>query len=349
VLLPAAKTVDAVIVAQAAAGGATGRYAIYDHRMGLSNGGAADGGMLAFLDVAAAGSPPAFTSTPVTTGTEGVAYSYTLAATDPDGGTLTYSLDAKPAGMTVNASTGEIAWTPSATQTGNQGVSARVTDPTGLFATQSFTVAVADVNSPPVAQADAYTTVQGGTLNVASPGVLGNDTDPDPGDSITAVNFSAPSNGTVTGNANGSFTYTPVTTFTGTATFTYQAQDTAGATSNAATVTITVAANRPPLAVDNTYSAPIRRSGQVYTPQVFTVLSNDSDPDTALDPANTIAPATVAIAAAPNKGGTVTVNADGTISYTPKLNFKGTEVFKYTVRDTRGALSNAASVRVNVQ
>ncbi len=72
-----------------------------------------------------------------------------------------------------------------------------------------------------------------------------------------------------------------------------------------------------------------------YTPKIISVLANDSDPDGSLNPAS------VSIVAAPNKGGTVAVNADGTVSYTPKLKFRGKETFKYTVRDQAGALSNA--------
>ena len=58
VMLPAAKTIDAIIVPQAVAGGTAARYPVYDRRMGLSNDGAADGGMLAFLDVAPAATHP---------------------------------------------------------------------------------------------------------------------------------------------------------------------------------------------------------------------------------------------------------------------------------------------------
>ena len=79
------------------------------------------------------------------------------------------------------------------------------------------------------------------------------------------------------------------------------------------------------------------------------VLANDSDPDTAADPTNIINPATVTITSAPKNGGTVVVNPGGTLSYTPRLNFRGTEVFRYRVRDNLNAQSNAATVRVNVQ
>jgi FtsP/CotA-like multicopper oxidase with cupredoxin domain len=354
VLLPAAKTIDAIIVPQVAAGGSSARYAVYDRRMGLSNNGAANGGMLAFIDVNGSGSAPMITSVPVTTATQGVSYSYDVNATDPDvGDVLTYSLDIKPSGMTINTTSGLIAWTPGSAQSGPQAVKARVTDQTGLFATQPFTINVANVNDPPVAQNDAYSMVQGGTLNVAAPGVLGNDSDPDPGSTLTAVNFSAaPAGTTLTPNANGGFTFaSPTAAGTGVKTFTYHARDNSGAannTSNTATVSITVSANRAPTALDDTFSAPVRRNSPAYVAQVLTVLANDSDPDTAIDPTNVVNPATVTISTAPNKGGSVTVNANGTISYTPKLNFKGTEVFGYRVRDNRNAQSNAATVRVNL-
>ena len=48
---------------------------------------------------------------------------------------------------------------------------------------------------------------------MAAPGVLGNDTDPD-GDPLTAVLVTGPSHGSLTLNADGSFTYTPAADFT---------------------------------------------------------------------------------------------------------------------------------------
>jgi len=114
-------------------------------------------------------------------------------------------------------------------------------------------------------------------------------------------------------------------------------------------VSITVNANTAPVAVNDTFSAPVRRNSPPYVTRVLNVLGNDSDPDTAIDPTNAIVPSTVTIAAGPDKGGSVSVNANGTISYTPRLNFKGTEVFSYRVSDNRNALSNTATVRVNVK
>ncbi|MDO9219858.1 MAG: S8 family serine peptidase [Thiobacillus sp.] len=296
---------------------------------------------------------PSITSTPPTSATEGSLYSYAVTASDADGDVLSYSLDVAPAGMSIDASSGLIAWTPGSTQVGSQVATARVTDPGGLFATQSFTIAVAGLNAAPVAQNNAYTMIRRGTLNIAAPGILANDSDPDAGDTLSAVNFGTltPLGGTLVRNADGSFSFTPPLTYTGTKSFSYQAQDNSGATSNVATVSITVIANRAPVAVDDTVAAPVRRSTPPYVPVVISVLANDSDPDTAIDPANVINPASVTISSAPNKGGTVVVNANGTIAYTPKLNFTGTETFRYRVKDTYStpATSNAAYVRITVK
>jgi hypothetical protein len=83
-----------------------------------------------------------------------------------------------------------------------------------------------------------------GSEETASPsGVLINDTDVD-GDPLTATPIAGGSttqSGTITLNADGSFTYTPPASFTGTDTFTYTVNDGNGGT-DTATVTITVSA-----------------------------------------------------------------------------------------------------------
>ncbi len=106
-------------------------------------------------------------------------------------------------------------------------------------------------NQPPTAVADSYATQQNTPLTVAAPGVLSNDSDPDAGDSLSAVKITDPQSGSVTLNANGSFTYTPAAGFTGTASFTYKASD-GTAQSNAATVSITVQATSTPGLTDTT-------------------------------------------------------------------------------------------------
>jgi len=104
----------------------------------------------------------------------------------------------------------------------------------------------ATANSAPTAVNDPYETGEAQPLTVSAPGVLGNDTDPDTGDTLTAIKVSDPANGTLNGtfNSNGSFTYTPNSGFTGTDTFTYKAND-GKADSNVATVAIDVTPGSP--------------------------------------------------------------------------------------------------------
>ena len=124
------------------------------------------------------------------------------------------------------------------------------TPPTGWSGTTSFTykardpdgaesnvatVTITVQNRAPTAQNDSYTTYKNTTLNVPAPGVLSNDSDPD-GDPLTAVLVSPPSQGSLTLNSNGSFTYTPPAGWSGTTSFTYKARDTSNAESNVATL-----------------------------------------------------------------------------------------------------------------
>ena len=67
------------------------------------------------------------------------------------------------------------------------------------------------------------------------------------------------------------------------------------------------------------------------TPVTVNVLSNDRDVD-----GN---PLTVTTATAPN--GTVVINANGTLTYTPNANYNGTDTISYTVSDGQGGTSTA--------
>ncbi|WP_345528097.1 LamG-like jellyroll fold domain-containing protein [Nocardioides endophyticus] len=102
-------------------------------------------------------------------------------------------------------------------------------------------------SSVPVALGNRYNAEQDTALEVAAPGVLGNDTDADTdAEDLTAVGATQPDNGDVALDADGSFTYTPDAGFTGVDTFTYRASD--GENESApATVTVVVA---PPPAAD---------------------------------------------------------------------------------------------------
>ena len=196
------------------------------------------------ITVANVNDPPKFTSTPVEDATQDVLYTYTVTADDPDlihGDELTITAPTKPDWLTFTQTgemTATLTGTPTNDDVGDHAVLLQVTDSGGLTDTQSFTITVADVNDPPVANDDSYSTLVNTPLNVPAPGVLGNDSDPD-GDPLTAVLDEDVAAGALALESDGSFIYTPTVDFTGLVTFTYHANDGA-LDSNVAVVTITV-------------------------------------------------------------------------------------------------------------
>lgn len=195
--------------------------------------------------------------------------------------------------------------------------------------------ALASLPAPPSASPDSYASGAGATLTVAAPGVLANDASPS-GSPLSASLVTSPSAGTLALSANGSFTWVAPAA-AGTYSFLYLATD--GAQWSApATVTLTVAANPAPVARNDPYSVP-RNSKAI----ALAVLSNDSATNA------TLVPSSVRVVAKPDKGGTATANANGTVSYKPAKNYRGTEVFTYDVKDSLGATSNTATVTVTVK
>ena len=94
------------------------------------------------IDAVAANRAPTIVSSPPATGLVGETYLYSVGATDPDGDTLTFSLDLAPAGMTIDVTSGLIEWIPAVGQVGANPVTLRVQDAGGLAATQSYTITV---------------------------------------------------------------------------------------------------------------------------------------------------------------------------------------------------------------
>jgi VCBS repeat-containing protein len=120
-------------------------------------------------------------------------------------------------------------------QDGTDGLGGGTVDQTGtLFKLFGLT----PIDTAPVTQDDAYKTNEDTVLNIAAPGVLANDSDPD-GDPLTATLLTGPAHGTLTVNPDGSFTYTPDKDYNGPDSFTYQADDGKGGVTPA-TVNITV-------------------------------------------------------------------------------------------------------------
>ncbi|TWT97586.1 Peptidyl-prolyl cis-trans isomerase A precursor [Botrimarina colliarenosi] len=256
---------------------------------------------------------------------------------DVDGDTLTATVVTGPTHgtLTFNAD-GSFVYTPAANYFGPDSFTYSVTDGVTVSDPVTVSLTVNSVNDNPTVTDDTYTVSEDGTLTVAvGEGVLANDSDID--STVLGVTVvTGPAKGTLTLNADGSFTYTPNADFFGTDTFTYRTSDGAGGM-NDGQVTINVTGTPDsPVAVDDSFDAP--NDG---TPTTLNVLANDTDPDgTSSHKITSVTTGSL--------GGTIVISADGrSLKYTAPLEGVGNDVFTYTMEDGDG-LTSTASVVVNV-
>ena len=225
--------------------------------------------------------------------------------------------------------------------------------------TDTATITINVFDNPPVADDDINSTE---TNQPVTGNVLTNDSDPNPNDDLsvvdpatgvgatTPVTITTPGGGTVVMNPDGSYEYTPATDFAGEDTFTYTVTDENG---NVDTAEVSIEVrdtnepidptdpttfnNTPPEATDDEFSS------FVDVPLSSSVMTNDSDPDgdviAIADPtgAEATAPQTITT----TEGGTVTLNTDGTFTYTPPAGFIGEDTLDYSIVDPSGATDTA--------
>ncbi|PQO34778.1 tandem-95 repeat protein [Bremerella cremea] len=222
----------------------------------------------------------------------------------------------------------EIVYTPNSNFNGVDTFTYAVDDGKGGVSSASVSVTVNSVNDSPIAIDDAQTTDEDTAVVID---VLANDSDVD-GDPLAVSGMSSPAHGVVVLNGNGTITYTPDANYHGADSFTYDVSDGNGGV-DTATVTITVnSVNDKPVANADTGTT------DEDVPAVFDLLSNDSDIDGD--------PLTISSVTNPNHG-TVVVNNDGTITYTPNANFFGTDSFLYTINDGQGG-TDTGTVAITV-
>ncbi|MDT8421813.1 MAG: Ig-like domain-containing protein, partial [Desulfuromonadales bacterium] len=140
---------------------------------------------------------------------------------------------------------------------------------------------------------------------------------------VTSVTQGA--NGAVTINADNMVTYTPDADFNGSDSYSYTV------TSGGVTETTTVSVTVNPVADITDDSASTDEDTSVTT----AVLSNDSFEGTA-----------TVTAVTQGANGSVTINADSTVTYTPDADFNGTDSYSYTV--TSGGVTETATVSVTI-
>ena len=142
--------------------------------------------------------------------------------------------------------------------------------------------------------------------------------------------------GTIKLNPDGTFTYQPELNFNGTDTFTYYAND--GVENSEETlVTITVVpVNDAPVALNDAIST------NEDVPVNIPVLSNDTDVD------DLLVVSMITVVTQPTHGSLVINTTTGVVTYSPNLNFNGSDSFTYKIKDAGGAISNVAVVTITV-
>lgn len=205
---------------------------------------------------------------------------------------------------------GTLEFAPTAGFSGDATFPYTITDALGRTSTATVTVTVV---ARPVAADDAAQAAKDTPVVVP---VLSNDS----GTGIAVTGVGTSPDGTADIQADGTVTFTPNPGFTGTTTFDYTITDALGQTSTA-TVTVTVLDD--PAATDDTAITPIG------TPVTIPVLSNDGGTGLTISQIGT------------SPDGTIVVNPDDTVTFTPNAGFTGTATFPYTVSDGLGRTSTA--------
>jgi hypothetical protein len=152
--------------------------------------------------------PPQVLSTPVTIAAQGQSYRYAIQAADPENGKLAYTLGRKPVGMTIDATTGLVAWNPATAQIGDHLVEVIVTDVLGATVMQQYTLKIFATLDPQGNRAPVISSTPG---FLSSPGQAYSyqvvATDPDPGAVLTYSLLKAPAGMTI--SSSGLITWNP--------------------------------------------------------------------------------------------------------------------------------------------
>ena len=236
--------------------------------------------------------------------------------TDIDGDTLSVSEATADSGTVTVLEDNTLSYAPAAGFLGVDIVTYAASD---AAASDSANVRVTVEPAPPEPVDDTASTFTDDSVVID---VLANDI----GEGLRLLSVTDPANGTTEMSA-GSVTYIPNVAFIGTDTFQYTLIDTndfiAGAT---VTVDVVPRPNTEPIAIDD------RTSTFEKLAVTIDVLKNDRDPDLDVLRVDTVTPA---------RAGTVELQADNRLTYTPNADFAGRDTFKYMASDDKGGEAEA--------
>jgi hypothetical protein len=264
-----------------------------------------------------------------------------VVASDPDGTISSLVVNTPPYNGTIQFnSLSQFTYTPNVGFVGNDYFSIKALDNfSEVSNVENFSIEVKPPNQAPVAQNDTFTVYQGENFYQGT-SLFANDSDDN---SFTLVNSNVVSSQgvAITINANGFFSYVPPVGFEGTDTFQYSIKDDAGLTSTA-TVTLNVMDKNKPIAVEDNYQTLLNTAfSSNGTLGREKLTANDYTPN-----GQTYTYTTTAETKPTTAGGSVTINGDGSFTYTPPSGFTGVDTFNYTVHNPNGSRVGLAKVSV---
>ena len=248
---------------------------------------------------------------------------------DVDGDSLSLSLLTDPAhGALDFHPDGSFVYMPHANYFGPDQFTYAISDSHGGTAEATVSITVNSVNDAPVARDDHAITDEDTPVRIE---VLGNDSDAD-GDTLSVFGVGPATHGTAVVNRDGTITYTPRPNFSGEDNFAYSVSDGHGG----------LAAARVFLRVNSVNDAPVARDDSATTnedtPVTIDVLGNDYDVE-----GDTLH----AVVMNGPSHGSLALNLDGSLTYTPEANYHGLDRFTYTANDG-STDSNLAIVNLTV-
>lgn len=245
---------------------------------------------------------------------------------DVDNAVITITaVDQAQGGVVSLAANGEITFTPDADFFGDASFRYQVEDGVGGVSYATATIAVAGVQDAPVAADDAYVGTEDVDLSISAAALTSNDRDVDR-DPLTISWVGSAVGGVVSLDGNGDVLFQPTQDYFGTASFRYRIDDGFG-NSSEATATIELAAvNDAPRPGAESFTV-VEDNALLIIPG-SQLLANDYDVEG--DSFDLTAVANPA-------HGTVEIQPDGSILFTPDPDYFGTTGFDAIITDEHGA------------
>ena len=284
--------------------------------------------------------PPDIGADPVTVNEDAVLSGTSLMAndSDPEGTSMTVLAETKTTahGNVVIRADGTFTYTPQLNYHGNDSFTYQVCDTYASVACSIGTVniTVNPVQDAPVALPDVFSTLEDTKLVVTCDCVLINDSDAD-GDPLTGSVVETVKHGTLTFQPDGTFEYMPEQDFFGTDTFTYTATDGIDTTAPVLVTINVIPVNDVPIAANDVVDA------TEDVPSPLPILANDRDVD------DILSTSMINIVTPPQHGSLQITPTE--VIYTSNPDYFGPDAFEYTLKDAAGAVSNTATVTVNVK